>query len=80
MVSNVKEKKPLKGELSRHLGIELGHVLNPENVLPYVQRHEFEDLLLLDVNAIANTINATNPITSADQPDKILSLINDASK
>ena len=48
----------LEEQLAQRIGKELGQARNPETVIPYVQRHEFEGLLFSDVNAFAIAINA----------------------
>ncbi len=52
---NVEE---LEEQLVQRIGETFGQVWNPETVIPYVQRHEFEGLLFSDVNAFGDAINA----------------------
>ena len=52
---NVEE---LEEQLAQRVGKEVGQGWNPEKVIPYVQRHEFEGLLFSDVNAFGTAINA----------------------
>ena len=47
----------LEEKLTQQIRKRIDHHWQPEKVLPYVQRHEFEGLLFSDVEAFANAID-----------------------
>ena len=47
----------LEEKLTQQIRKRIDHHRQPEKVLPYVQRHEFEGLLFSDVEAFANAID-----------------------
>ena len=49
----------LEKDMTRQIRKKIGRRWHPENVFPYIQKHEFEGLLFSNVDAFANAIDAT---------------------